>query len=145
MLQEDIRPKIGGYLKAKPERQFLEYKGSGKKVSLVLHRGIKSNSIPPVTYLQCSTTSKQPLSMVHDRSSLPRSSRVLIKNISQKCSRDDRKRTLGGLHGHGVVQTSGVGPPMVPRGHVIHHHQRCSAQQQVVPEISQLSYCRMIC
>ena len=45
--------------------------------------------------------------MMHDRSSLPRSSRLLIKNISQKCSRDDRKMTLGGLHGHGTVQTSG--------------------------------------
>ena len=57
--------------------------------------------------------------MVHDRSSVPRSSRVLIKNISQKCSRDDHKVTLGGLHGHGMVQTSGVGPPMVPRGQLV--------------------------
>ena len=139
MLQTDIRPKIGGYLKAKPGRRFLEYKGSGRKVSLVLHRGVKSNSIPPVTYLQRSTNSKQPLSMVHDRSSLPLSSRVLIKNISQKCSRDDRKRTLGGLHGHGVVQTSGDGAPMVPWGHVIHHQQTCTAQHQVVPTITRWS------
>ena len=100
-------------------------------MSLVLHKGIKSNFIPPVTYLQRSTNSKQPLSMVHDRSSLPRSSRLLIKNISQKCSRDDRKMTLGGLHGHGMVQTSEVGPPMVPRGQVIYHQQRCRAQHQV--------------
>ena len=75
----------------------------------MLGSGVKSNSIPPVTYLHRSTTSKQPLLMMHHRSSLPRWSRVLIKNISQKCSRDDRKRTLGGLHGHGVVQTSGFG------------------------------------
>ena len=67
------------------------------------------------------------------------SSRVLIQNISQKCSRDDRKRTLGGLHGHGVVQTSGVGPPMVPRGQVIHHQQRCRAQHRVTTTISQLT------
>ena len=78
--------------------------------------GVKSNSIPPVTYMHRSTTSKQPLSMVPDRSSLPRSSRLLIKNISQKCSRDDRKMTLGGLHGHGMVHSSRVGPPMVPMG-----------------------------
>ena len=110
-----------------------------KETSVVLGSGVKSNSIPPVTYLQRSTTSTQLLSMVHDRSSLPRSSRLLIKNISQKCSRDDRKRTLGGLHGHGVVHSSGVGPPMVPRGHVIHHQQTCTAQQQVVPTISHLS------
>ena len=64
-------------------------------MSLVLHRGTKSNSIPPVMYLHRSTNSKQLLSMIPDRSSLPRSSRLLIKNISQKCSRDDRKMTLG--------------------------------------------------
>ena len=110
-----------------------------KETSVVLGSGVKSNSIPPVTYLQRSTNSKQPLSVMHDRSSLPRWSRVLIKNISQKCSRDDRKMTLGGLHGHGVVQTRGVGASMVPRGHVIHHQQRCTAQQRVVPTISQLS------
>ena len=92
-----------------------------KETSVVLGSGVKSNFIHPVAYLQRSTTSKQLLSMVHDRSSLPRSSRVLINNISQKCSRDDRKRTLGGLHGRGVVHTSGVGAPMVPRGQVIHH------------------------
>ena len=66
-------------------------------------------------------------------------SRVLIKNISQKCSRDDGKMTLGGLHGHGMVHSSGVGAPMIPRGHVIHHQQTCTAQQQVVPTISRLS------
>ena len=110
-----------------------------KETSVVLGSGVKSNSIPPVTHLQRSTTSKQPLLMVHDRSSLPRSSRLLIKNISQKCSRDDRKMTLGGLHGRGVVQTSGVGAPMVPRGQVIHHQQTCRAQQQVVPTISRWS------
>ena len=110
-----------------------------KVTSVVLGSGVKSNSMPPVTYLHRSTNSKQPLSIVHDRSSLPRSSRLLIKNISQKCSRDDRKRTLGGLHGHVMVQTSGVGAPMVPRGHVIHHQQTCSAQQRVVPTITQLS------
>ena len=106
---------------------------------LVLRRAIKTNFIPLVAYLHRSTNSEQPLSMVHDWSSLPPSSRVLIKNISQKCSRDDRKMTLGGLHGHAMVHSSGVGPPMVPRGHVIHHQQRCSAQQQVVPTISRLS------
>ena len=95
-----------------------------KETSVVLGRGVKSSFIPLVTYLHRSTNSEQPLSMVHDRSSLPRSSRVLINNISQKCSRDDRKRTLGGLHGRGMVQTSGVGAPMVPRGQVIHHQQR---------------------
>ena len=99
-----------------------------KETSVVLGSGVKSNFISPVTYLHRSTNSKQPLSIVHDRSSLPPSSCVLIKNISQKCSRDDRKMTLGGLHGHGTVHSSRVGPPMVPRGHVIHHHQRCRAQ-----------------
>ena len=113
--------------------------GSEENMSLVLHRGTKSNSIPPVTYLHRSTNSEQLLSMIPDRSSLPRSSRLLIKNISQKCSRDDRKRTLGGLHGHGTVHSSRVGPPMVPRGHVIHHQQTCRAQQQVVLTISRLS------
>ena len=87
-----------------------------KETSVVLGSGVKSNSIPPVTCLHCATTSKQPLLIVHDRSSLPRSSRLLIKNISQKCSRDDRKMTLGGLHGHGMVHSSRVGPPMVPMG-----------------------------
>ncbi len=109
-----------------------------KETSVVLESGVKSNSVPLVTCLQCATTSKQPLSMVHDRSLLPRSSRVLIQNISQKCSRDDRKMTLGGLHGREMIQTSGVGAPMVPRGHVIHHHQRCRAQQQVIPTIARL-------
>ena len=40
-----------------------------KETSAVVGSGVKSNSIPPVTYLQRSTTSKQLLSMVHDRSS----------------------------------------------------------------------------
>ena len=54
-----------------------------KKVSLVLHRGIKStSSIPPVTYLQHSTTSEQLLSMIPDRCSFPRWSRcTLIKTF----------------------------------------------------------------
>ena len=133
-----IRPKNEGYFKGK-SRQGLGTNGGREKTSVVLGSRVKSNFIPPVAYLQRSTTSKQLLSMVHDRSSLPRSSRVLIKNISQKCSRDDRKMTLGGLHGHGMVHTSGVGASMVPRGHVIHHQQRCIAQQQVVPTITQLS------
>ena len=42
-----------------------------KETSVVVESGVKSNSIPPATYLQRSTTSKQPLLMVHDRSSLP--------------------------------------------------------------------------
>ena len=109
-----------------------------KETSVVLGSGVKSNSIPLATYLHRSTNSKQLLSMVHDRSSLPRSSRVLIKNISQKCSRDDRQMTLEGLHGHGMVQTSGVGAPMVPRGHVIHHQQMFRAQQRVEPTITRL-------
>ena len=62
----------------------------------MLGSGVKSNSIPPATYLHRSTNAKQLLSMVPNRSSLPPSSRVLIKNISQKCSRDNRKMTLGG-------------------------------------------------
>ena len=110
-----------------------------KETLVVVGSGVKSNSILLVAYLQRSTTAKQPLLMMHDRSSLPPSSRVLIKNISQKCSRDDRKRTLGGLHGHGMVHTRGVGAPMVPRDHVIHHQQRCSAQQRVVPTITRSS------
>ena len=110
-----------------------------QETSIVLESGAKSTSIPPVTYLHCSTNSEQSLSMVPDRCSLPRWSRVLIKNISQKCSRDDHKMTLGGLHGRGMVHRSGVGAPMVPRGQVIHHQQRCRAQQRVVPTISQLS------
>ena len=81
-----------------------------KKTSLVLGSGVKSISIPPVTYLHRSTNSEQLLSMFPDRSSLPRSSRLLINNISQKCSWDDRQMTLGGLHGHGVVHSSEVGP-----------------------------------
>ena len=99
------------------QKMILVYsrKISEETMSLVLHRGIKLNSILLVTHLQRSITSEQPLSMVPDRSSLPRSSRVLIKNISKKCSRDDRKRTLGGLHGHGKVQTSEVGAAIVPR------------------------------
>ena len=68
-----------------------------KETSVVLGSGVKSNYISPVTCLHCATISKQLLSMVPDRSSLPRSSRLLIQNISQKCSRDDRKMTLGGL------------------------------------------------
>ena len=69
--------------------------------------------------------------------SFPHWSRVLIKNLFQKCSRDDHKMTLGGLHGRVMVQCSGVGARMVPRGRVIHHEQRCRAQQQVIPTISQ--------
>ena len=123
------------------QKMILVYsrKISEETMSLVLHRGIKLNSILHVTYLHRSTNSEQLLSMIRDRSSVPRSSRLLIKNISQKCSRDDRKRTLGGLHGHGVVQTIGVGAPMVPRGQVIHHQQTCRAQQRVVPTISRWS------
>ena len=104
--------------------------------------GVVPNQPPyiyPVTYLHRSTNSEQLLSMFPDRSSLPRSSRLLINNISQKCSWDDRQMTLGGLHGHGVVHSSEVGPSMVPRGHVTHHQQRCRAQQQVVPTISRWS------
>ena len=93
----------------------------------------------PLLLNHLNTTSTQLLSMVYDRSLLPRSSRLQIKNISKKCSRDDRKMMLGGLHGHGVVHSSGVGPPMVPRGHVIHHQQRCRAQQRVTTTITQLS------
>ena len=107
--------------------------------SVVLGSGAKSNSIPPATYLQRSTNLEQPLAVVPDRCSFPRWSRVLIKNISQKWSRDDHKMMLGGLHGRVMVQTSGVGARMVPRGRVIHHEQRCRAQQRVVPTISQLS------
>ena len=110
-----------------------------KEMSVVVGSGVKSNSILPVTYLHRSTNSEQLLSMIRDRSSVPWSSRLLIKNISQKCSRDDRKMTLGGLHGHGTVHSSRVGASMVPRGHVIHHQQTCRAQQQVVPTISRLS------
>ena len=47
--------------------------------------------------------------------------------------------TLGGLHGHVMVHSSGVGARMVPRGQVIHHQQRCRAQQRVTTTISQLS------
>ena len=47
--------------------------------------------------------------------------------------------TLGGLHGRGMVHSSGVGAPMVPRGQVIHHQQRCRAQQRVTTTISQIS------
>ena len=108
--------------------------------SVVLGSGAKSNSIPPATYLQRSTNLEQPLAVVPDRCSFPRWSRVLIKNLFQKCSRDDHKMTLGGLHGRGMVHSSGVGAPMVPRGQVIHHQQRCRAQQRVVPTISQLSW-----
>ena len=90
----------------------------------MLHRGIKSNFIPPVTYLQRSTNAEQPHSINARRLSFPRWSRFLIQNISQKCSRDDHKMTLGGLHGRGMVHSSGVGAPMVPRGQVIHHQQR---------------------
>ena len=37
-----------------------------KETSVVLGSGVKSNFIPPVTYLHRSTNSKQPLSMVPD-------------------------------------------------------------------------------
>ena len=47
--------------------------------------------------------------------------------------------TLGGLHGHEMVHSSGVGARMVPRGQVIHHQQRCRAQQRVTTTISPLS------
>ena len=87
-----------------------------KETLVVLRRGVKSNSIPPVAYLHRSTNSEQLLSIIPDRSSLPRSSRLLIKNISQKCSRDDRKMMLGGLHGHGMVHSSRVGASMTPMG-----------------------------
>ena len=108
--------------------------------SVVLGSGAKSNSIPPVMYLQRSTNLEQPLAVVPDRCSFPCWSCVLIKNISQKWSRDDHKMMLGGLHGRVMVQTSGVGARMVPRGRVIHHEQRCRAQQQVTTTISQLSW-----
>ena len=48
--------------------------------------------------------------------------------------------TLGGLHGRGMVHSSGVGASMVPRGQVIHHQQRWSAQQRVTTTISRLSW-----
>jgi len=70
-----------------------------KEMSVVLGSGVKSNFIPPVTYLHRSTNSEQLLLMIADRSSLPQLSCLLIKNISQKCSRDNRKTTLGDLHG----------------------------------------------
>ena len=111
----------------------------GKETSLVLHRGIKSNFIPPVTYLHRSTNAEQPHSINARRLSFPRWPRYLNQNISQKCSRDDHKMTLGGLHGRGMVHSSGVGAPMVPKGQVIHHQQRCRAQQRVTTTISQLS------
>ena len=66
-------------------------------------------------------------------------SRFLIQNISQKCSRDDHKMTLGGLHGRGMVHSSEVGAPMIPRGQVMHHQQRCRAPQRVVSTITRLS------
>ena len=67
--------------------------------SVVLGSGAKSNSIPPATYLQRSTNLEQPLAVVPDRCSFPRWSRVLIKNISQKWSRDDHKMTVSKFHG----------------------------------------------
>ena len=47
--------------------------------------------------------------------------------------------TLRDLHGRGMVHSSGVGASMVPRGQVIHHQQRCEAQQRVTTTITQLS------
>ena len=44
--------------------------------------------------------------------------------------------TLGGLHGRVMVQCSGVGARMVPRGCVIHHEQRWGAQQRVKPTMT---------
>ena len=90
-------------------------------------------------YLHRSTNAEQPHSINARRLSFPHWSRFLNQNISQKCSRDDHKMTLEGLHGRGMVHSSGVGAPMVPRDQVIHHQQRCRAQQRVVPTISQLS------
>ena len=98
-----------------------------KETSVVLGSDVKSNCIPPVTYLHRSTNSKQRCSINARRLSFPCWSHFLIRKISQKCSRDDRKMMLGGLHGRGLVHTSGVGAPMVPRGHVIHHQQTCAA------------------
>ena len=51
----------------------------------------------------------------------------------------DAPAPRGGLHGHETVHNTGVGPPVVPRGQVI-HQQRCRAQHQVVPTISRLSW-----
>ena len=57
--------------------------------------GAKANYIHPVTYLQRATNAEQPDSMVLDRScSLLPLSRLLMKNISQKCSGGDHKMTL---------------------------------------------------
>ena len=53
--------------------------------------------------------------------------------------RSDCKMTMGGLHGRKMGQGTGVGVSMVPGGRVIHHQQRCRAQQRVVPTITQLS------
>ena len=43
--------------------------------------------------------------------------------------------TMGGRHGCEMIQSIGVGASMVPRSQVIHHQQRCRAQQRVIPTI----------
>ena len=99
-----------------------------KETSVVLGMAPKPNSMPPVTYLQCSINSEQPDSMVLDRSLLL-PYRLLIKNIFyKKCSWDDHKIMLRGLHGRGIVHSTGVRAPMIPGGRVIHHQQKCRAQ-----------------
>ena len=110
-----------------------------QEMSVVLGSGAKSNQRPPVTYLHHSTNAEQPHSINARRLLIQRWSRFLIQNLFQKCSRDDHKMTLEGLHGRGVVHSSGVGASMIPRGQVIHHQQRCSAQQRVTTTISRLS------
>ena len=110
-----------------------------QKTLVVLWSDVKSIYISPVTDLQRSTNSEQPHSMVHHGS--PRLRRLVFcaKTFPETCFRGDRKMTMGGLHGRKMVPGTGVGVSMVPGGRVIHHQQRCRAQQRVVPTITQLS------
>ena len=67
---------------------------------------------------------------------------IAVKPYSSlfNCFYEYRKRMIRGLHGREMVQSTWVGASMIPRGQVIHHQQRCRAQQRVVPTISQLSW-----
>ena len=111
----------------------------GRKKPPLLYRGTKSNFIRCVTYLLRATNTEQPYSMFSYQHPLSRSYRLLSKNISRECFLGDRKMTLKVSYGRGMVHSTAVGAPMVPGGYVIHHQQRCRAQQRVTTTISQLS------
>ena len=133
VLQKDIRAKIGGYINQK------RFTRSGKRRWCC---GVAPNQTKDFLWRACTAQPTQNNHFWSTRADFR--SHVGLVSLSKTFPKNAPgtiiKWRWGGLHGRGMVHSSGVGAPMVPRGQVIHHQQRCRAQQRVITTISQLSW-----